>query len=112
MHPASDGGMIDRVSLAEETEAGPGRPEDRLPAVIAERAGPERAEPARAFAHAYLRRMSGDSSDRISDADLTAEVLGVFAFASGRGTQPVAVRAFNPTREQHGYEPLGSVLET
>ena len=22
------------------------------------------------------------------------------------------MRAFNPTREQHGYEPLGSVLET
>jgi glutamate dehydrogenase len=36
----------------------------------------------------------------------------VFEFASARGDAPVAVRAFNPTREQHGYEPLGSVLET
>ena len=41
-----------------------------------------------------------------------AEVIGVFEFASARGEEPVAVRAFNPTREEHGYEPLGSVLET
>jgi glutamate dehydrogenase len=100
------------VSLAEETAAGHGRSEDRLPARIAERAGEGRAEAVRAFAHAYLRRMSGDTSDGISDDDLAAEVLGAFAFASGRGTEPVAVRALNPTREQDGYEPLGSVLET
>jgi glutamate dehydrogenase len=111
MHPPAGGGMIGVVSLAEETEAGSGRPEERLPAQIAERVGPERADAVRGFAHAYLRRLSADS-DGISDADLVAEVLGAFSFASGRGTAPVAVRAFNPTREQHGYEPLGSVVET
>jgi len=100
------------VSLAEETEASSGRPEERLPALIAARAPAGAAEAVRAFARAYLRRLSGDASDGLSDEDLAAEVLGVFAFASARGSGPVAVRALNPTREAQGYEPLGSVLET
>jgi glutamate dehydrogenase len=100
------------VSVAEETEAGYGRPEDRLPAVIAERAGAARADAARSFARAYLRRLSGDASDGISDEDLVNEVLGALAFASARDGEAVAVRALNPTRDGHGYEPLGSVLET
>jgi glutamate dehydrogenase len=112
MHDPRQGAMMGSVSLVEETEAGSGRPEDRLPAQIAERAGGDRRDAVRAFAHAYLRRVSGDGSDGISDEDLTAEVLAAFAFASGRGTTPVAVRALSPTREGHGYEPLGSVLET
>src|SRR4051812_8736797 len=99
-----------RVSLAEETEAGSG-PDD-LPERIAARAGGERADAVREFARAYLRRLSGDASDGISEDDLAAEVLGAFAFASSRGAAPAAVRAFNPTREENGYEPLGSVLET
>jgi glutamate dehydrogenase len=100
------------VSLAEETEAGSGRPEDRLPDVIAERAGPERADAARGFARTYLRRLSVDGAGGIPDEDLVCEVLGAFAFASAREGDAVSVRAFNPTREEHGYEPLGSVVET
>jgi glutamate dehydrogenase len=100
------------VSLVEETEAGSGRPEDRLPVIIAERAGAERADAVRGFARAYLRRLSGNASDGIPDEHLVNEVLGAFAFASGRDGDAVAVRALNPTREEHGYEPLGSVLET
>ncbi len=100
----------DAVSLAEETEAG-SPPAGRLLELIGE-AVPERAEAVRAFAQAYLRRLAGDATEGISDEDLLHEVLGVFAFASERGDDPAAVRAFNPTREEHGYEPLGSVLET
>src|SRR6185436_1055692 len=43
---------------------------------------------------------------------LAAEVLGAYGFANDRGRAPVAVRAFNPTLGDEGYEPLGSVIET
>ena len=66
-------------------------------------------EIARAFAAAYVRRLS---TDGISPEHLSAEVLGAYRFAGSRGRNPVAVRAFNPTLSTDGYEPLGSVLET
>jgi glutamate dehydrogenase len=99
------------VSLAEETEAG-SSPVSRLLELIDGRVPADRAEPVRAFAEAYLRRLSGDASEGISAEHLLAEVMGAFEFASARGQEPVAVRAFNPTLDEHGYEPLGSVVET
>src|SRR3954463_7771284 len=93
------------MSLAEETEAGSSEYRERLLDRAQERGG----EPARAFAAAYVRRLSIDG---ISPEHLAAEVLGAFAFANERGRAPVAVRALNPTLEDEGYEPLGSVLET
>src|SRR3954469_13626690 len=66
-------------------------------------------EIARAFAAAYVRRLS---TDGISPEHLSAEVLGAYRFADSRGRSPVAGRAFNPTLSTDGYEPLGSVLET
>ncbi|HEX5621134.1 MAG TPA: hypothetical protein VFX51_22105, partial [Solirubrobacteraceae bacterium] len=100
------------MSLAEETEAGGESPASELLSLIDERVGADRAGAVRAFAGAYLRRLSGDASEGIKPEDLVAEVVSVFEFSSARGDEPVAVRAFNPTREEHGYEPLGSVLET
>src|SRR4051812_47402660 len=93
------------MSLAEETEAGSSQHRERLLDLAEERGG----EIARAFAAAYVRRLSIDS---IAPEHLAAEVLGAFAFAGARGRKPVAVRAFNPTLAEDGYEPLGSVLET
>jgi glutamate dehydrogenase len=100
------------VSLAEETAAGEVSPAARLLELVDEQVPAERAAAVRAFAQAYLRRLSGDASAGISPPDLLAEVLGAFELASGRGDESVALRAFNPTREADGYEPLGSVLET
>jgi glutamate dehydrogenase len=97
------------VSLAEETEAGS---TSRLLELITEKVPAERAEPIRAFAQAYLRRLSGDATEGIPPEQLLAEVVSAFDFASARGDEPVAVRAFNPTLAEHGYEPLGSVVET
>ena len=99
------------MSLAQETEAGPS-PAGRLQELIDERVEADRAPAVRAFAGAYLRRLSGDASEGIKPEDLLAEVLSVFEFVSARDGEPVAVRVFNPTRAEHGYEPLGSVLET
>ena len=97
------------MSLAEERGA---RPEDELLALIDEEVAPEKAQAVRAFARAYLRRLASDGSEGISADALLAEVLGLFEFACARNGEALAVRAFNPTREQHGYEPIGSVLET
>ena len=99
------------MSLAEETEAGES-PASALLELIGEKVPAERADAIRAFAQAYLRRLAGDASEGISPDHLLAEVLGAFEFASARGDEPVAVRAFNPTLAEHGYEPLGSVVET
>ena len=99
----------DAVSLAEETEAGS---EGRLLELIGEKVPAERADAVRAFAQAYLRRLSGDASEGIPPEQMAAEVIGAFEFASARADEPIAVRAFNPTLAEHGYEPLGSVVET
>src|SRR3954466_3601604 len=93
------------MSLAEETEAGSSQHRERLLDLAEERGGAT----ARAFAAAYVRRLS---TEGISPEHLAAEVLGALAFADARGRKPLAVRAFNPTLAEDGYEPLGSVVET
>ena len=93
------------MSLAEETEAGSAEYRERLLALVGDRGG----DTARAFAAAYVRRLS---TEGISAEHLAAEVLGAYGFANGRGRAPVGVRAFNPTLDEDGYEPLGSVVET
>ncbi|MDA0185443.1 NAD-glutamate dehydrogenase [Solirubrobacter phytolaccae] len=94
------------MSLAEETEAGSSDYRERLLDLAESNGG----EIARAFAGAYVRRLSTDEG--ISPEHLWAEIHGVLEFAGERGTASIAVRAFNPTLGADGYEPLGSVLET
>src|SRR3954469_3027604 len=101
--------MIDGMSLAEETEAGSSGSRHRLLELVEERAPQDHAAAAKAFGAAYVRRLD---TRGISPEHLAAEVLGAYRFAAERGRAPVAVRAFNPTLDEHGYEPLGSVLET
>ena len=91
--------MGDAVSLAEETEAG-SPPASRLLELIGEKVPAERADAVRAFAQAYLRRLSGDASEGIPPEQMAAEVIGAFEFASARGDEPIAVRAFNPTHRR------------
>src|SRR5512132_4402851 len=81
--------------------------------LVQERLPPERAATVQAFAQAYLRRLAVAGDDDGHDAEaLYHEVLGAFELAASRDGAPMAVRAFNPTRAEHGYEPGGSVLET
>ena len=93
------------MSLAEETAAASSEYRERLLDLVEQRGG----DTARAFAAAYVRRLP---AHEISAEHLAAEVLGAYGFASERGRAPVAVRAFNATLAEDGYEPLGSVLET
>src|SRR2546423_2996105 len=76
----------------------------------------DRAAPVQALARAYLRRVGGPIVAGRRDEDiepeaLLAEILGAYGLAANR-TGPVAVRAFTPSRAEHGYETGGSVLET
>ena len=81
--------------------------------LIGERTSSERAPAVRAFAEAFLRRLSADGGADGLDADaLCGAIVGAFEFASARGAEPIAVRAFTPTIEEHGYELPGSVVET
>src|SRR4249919_3346103 len=81
--------------------------------LVQERLPPDRVETVQAFAHAYLRRLATAADGDGPDAEaLYNEVLGAFALAASRDGAPMAVRAFNPTLAEHGYEPGGSVVET
>ncbi len=60
------------------------------------------------FARAYLHRLTPDGPT--SPEALFHEVQGLFEFIETR-TQPIAVRAFNPTAAEHGYESTGTVVE-
>src|SRR3954463_4032809 len=81
--------------------------------LIGERPSSGRAPAVRAFAEAFLRRLSADGADGTLAPDaLCGEIVGAFEFASARGAEPIAVRAFTPTLEEHGYETPGSVVET
>jgi glutamate dehydrogenase len=104
--------MMADMSLAQETEAGSGKASEALLRLVEQRAPDGEGAVVRAFAEAYVRRLAADGTDGIKPEDLAAEVVSVFEFSSARGRRPIAVRAFNPTRERDGYEPLGSVLET
>src|SRR3954469_20120764 len=80
--------------------------------LIGERTSAERAPAVQAFAEAFLRRVSvdGDGEGQLAEV-LCGEIVGLFEFASARGEAPIAVRAFNPSIEEHGYETAGSVVE-
>ena len=81
--------------------------------LVEERLPPERADAVREFAMAYLRRLAAGADDERHDPEaLYHEVVGAFELAASRNGAPIAVRAFNPTRAEHGYEPAGSVVET
>jgi glutamate dehydrogenase len=85
---------------------------DGLADLIAARVAPERAEVVRAFAHAFTRRLPPARAEELSRDELLGVVLGAFRLADGRAEGGVAVRVFNPTLAEDGYQALGSVLET
>ncbi len=63
------------------------------------------------FARLYTRRIGEAPMLQLSDRQLAAHIVGVFNFASGRGLNPIAVRVFNPSVENHGYSTAGTVVE-
>jgi glutamate dehydrogenase len=83
-----------------------------LLARIDERAPADRAAAVRAFALAYLRRISDEVAASLTAEELFGQVMGIFDLADRRGSEPFAVRAFNPTLAGDGYTTVGSVVET
>jgi glutamate dehydrogenase len=68
----------------------------------------DRAGSLEAFARSYLRRLPPDA---VTDPETAFhQIRGLFELLEQRST-PIAVRAFNPTPETHGYASRGSVIE-
>src|SRR3990172_5686524 len=78
----------------------------------AQRVSPEHVKGVRAFARAYVRRISAEVVQELSAEELFAQVAGAFEFADRRAGDSIAVRAFNPTLASDGYSTVGSVVET
>jgi glutamate dehydrogenase len=76
------------------------------------RVAQDRVETVREFARRYTARIAPEDLSDVTADELLGQVLGVFELADGRDGQEVAVRAFNPTLSEHGYQTLGSVVET
>lgn len=66
-----------------------------------------------AFVGGYWGQSAGAAvRDAGGGAEALAEARGALALAAGRGNAPAAVRAFNPSEDEHGYRSPGSALET
>ncbi|MGA9598277.1 MAG: NAD-glutamate dehydrogenase [Acidimicrobiia bacterium] len=65
----------------------------------------------RDFARLYLRRAGDAPMLELPPGELAAHVAGLFNFASGRGLNPIGVRVFNPSSENHGYHGKGTIVE-
>ena len=77
--------------------------------LVQERLPPERAEAVRGVrARRTCAAAAGGRRGRARRREaLYHEVVGAFELAASRDGAPIAVRAFNPTRAEHGYEPRG-----
>jgi glutamate dehydrogenase len=100
------------VSATEEAAPSHGSLLDRLVERITSEVPEGQVEPVTAFAKAFTHRLArAELADLTPDA-LFGMVLGAYRLADGRGSEEVAVRAFNPTMARDGYQTLGTVLET
>jgi glutamate dehydrogenase len=83
----------------------------RMLALVDARVSPERAAAVRAFTAAFTRRRSPEELGERSPEELLAVVLGAFELADARPEDDVAVRVFDPSPEEHGYEAPGTVVQ-
>ena len=78
---------------------------------IRERAEPDQAERVARFAWATFRRVSPEQLS-VRDLSATAAMLiDGFEFIDGRRDEMLALRVFDATREQHGWQAPGTVVE-
>ncbi len=63
------------------------------------------------FARFYMRRVHDGPLLRLTADELGDHIIGLFHFASERGLNPISVRVFNPTLEDHGYAAAGTIVE-
>ena len=101
------------VGVVSTDAAPPGAPVtlvDELTAIFESSQPPERARLLSGFSRALLRRAVLSEAER--DASVLApQVLSLLGFVDSRGSDPMAVRVFNPNPEDHGYAAPGAVVE-
>src|SRR6266540_3334032 len=78
---------------------------------VADHLAADRAEVVCAFARMYARRLPAEVAAGLTAEELFGQVMGVFELADARGTDPIAVRAFNPTLAGDGYTSVGTIVE-
>jgi glutamate dehydrogenase len=81
---------------------------ERIPSAVPA----EQEEAVEAFARAFAHRLPPEDFGGLGPDELLGMILGVFRLADGRGSDEVAVRVFNPTIANDGYQSLGTVVET
>ncbi len=101
-----------RMSATDEVLPSSGVLPDGLADRIASQVPSDRVDAVLAFASAFTRRLPPVPPDDLTPDELAGVILGAFRLADGRGADGVAVRVFNPTIGEDGYQALGSVLET
>ncbi len=63
------------------------------------------------FARAFLRRFPDEWSAAVSEPEMAAQIRRLFEFLDARGTDQIAVRVFDPSLEEWGYDLPGGVVE-
>ena len=84
---------------------------DRLAERIPSEVPPDQAEAARAFAAGFTRRLAPGDLAGLGPEDLAGIVLGAFRLVDGRRSEEIAIRVFNPTMADDGYQALGTVVQ-
>lgn len=84
---------------------------DRLAERIPSEVPPDQAEAARAFAVGFTRRLPPGDLAGLGPEDLAGIVLGAFRLVDARRSEEIAVRVFNPTMADDGYQAMGTVLQ-
>jgi glutamate dehydrogenase len=63
------------------------------------------------FARAYLRRFTDEWSAALPPTEMAAQITNLFEFVDRRRSDAIAVRVFNPTIDECGYDLPGAVVE-
>jgi glutamate dehydrogenase len=103
-------GTMSRVSVTDQQPGSATGAKERVLARLEEVAPQGRREVVRAFARAYMKRLTPEQLGDITPDELVGQIIGAFELADGR-TGDVAAGAFNPTLARNGYQALGSVVE-
>ena len=78
---------------------------------VRQRVEPDKASLVEHFAAAAYRRAATQRLATIDAAEVSAMLVDAFAFMDSRRPGTVALRVFNPTASEHGWEARGTVVE-
>ena len=96
---------------AKAQAANPSATLDAILAQLGSQLSPARAADAQRFARLFFRRMPQDDIEARSVAGWSALLAGLLDFMRVRAPDTAAVRVFNPTADEHGWDASHSVVQ-